>query len=98
MPARRETELPHVLAHGVPPNSAARAKLDMIINDAVVNHRAGVFVFVPLIAPAVLLKPRRIFRGALTRDEMINRNSFELGRGECDRVAQLRIRTPWVNR
>ena len=57
-----ELEFPHVLAHGITPRAAARAKVDMVIDLAVVDERAGPFV----ILAAILFAPGGSFdRGFL---------------------------------
>src|SRR2546421_11663578 len=52
-----ELEFPHVLAHGVAPGAAASAKVDMVVDLAVVDESAAPFV----ILAAILFAPGRSF-------------------------------------
>lgn len=59
-----EVELPHVLAHGVAPNAAARSEADVVIDAAIVHERARPEVSSPWLRRQVesstsCLRPRR---------------------------------------
>src|SRR4030042_2578628 len=63
-----KVELPHILAHCVPPDTAPGAVTDMVVNIAVVNQRA-----VPLIEVApVLVYPDGVFDRIFLADKIIN--------------------------
>src|SRR2546423_1610801 len=50
-------KLPHVFAHGIPPNAPTSPKANMVVNLAVADERPGIFVF---LAPG-LFAPGGIF-------------------------------------
>jgi hypothetical protein len=71
--SRQKIELPHVLSHGVAPDSPSGAELDMVVHHTIINHRARVLVFVPPRAKAGWLGPSHFFHGRFMADEVIDR-------------------------
>ena len=67
-----EFEFPHVLAHRIAPGAAASAKVDVIIDFAVVDQSSGPFV----VLAAILLTPGGGFDGRLLADQMVNGESL----------------------
>src|SRR5688572_30625012 len=52
-----EIELPHVLAHGVAPDAAARPEVDVLVNPAVIDEGSGPRVLAPAVSPHLGVDP-----------------------------------------
>jgi len=97
--AARKVELPHVLAHGVPPLAAARAVANMVIDLAAGHNGARVAVLVAALVVAEVgrLEPGRILHGTLLRDELIDLHATQHLRAESHGRAALRIVAARIN-
>ena len=64
-----EIEFPHVLAHGIPPDTASHPIADVVVYFAVVNKCS----VPPVKVTTVLVYPGGVFDRILLTDKMVNR-------------------------
>src|SRR5262249_6463917 len=73
-----EIEFPHVLTHGVTPDTAAGAIANVVVNPAIIDQRTPPSIEIA----AILAVPGGIFDRAAFGNEMVCRQAAHLGRSE----------------